>query len=100
MKSPAIAFTRRQAAEALECHPDSITDWMPLGLAASVVAWGGAGEEMRLDPRLVLEFGLAKDCPSQCGLCRLRLDQLKCEGDKKLQARPRRRPNGARRDRP
>jgi hypothetical protein len=52
--------TRRQVAEFLSIHPDTLTKKLREGLGAAIVDGGGRGREMVFDLRLVVRWHLAE----------------------------------------
>ena len=70
----ADGITRREAAQLLGLHPDSITRLLPEGLGAAVVAWGGHGREMTFSRLLVTRWQAARICLATgrgCNACDL-----------------------------
>ena len=55
-------LTRRQLADMLDLHPDSVTRSLPDGLASAVLVWGGRGKEMVFSRRNVMRWIDARDC--------------------------------------
>ena len=55
-------LTRRELAEMLDLHPDSITRRLRDGLASAVSVWGGRGKEMYFSRRATIRWNDAKDC--------------------------------------
>lgn len=78
---PADIPTRRQIAERLGCHPDSVTRLLPKGLGAAVLRWGGRGKEMTFSAYLVDRWNHARNCRrwngTPCFTCRTVLED--CE---------------------
>jgi len=58
-------LTRRQVADLLDLHQDSVTRALPDGLGAAVRTWGGRGKEMAFDRVLVLRWARASKCTTR-----------------------------------
>jgi phage terminase Nu1 subunit (DNA packaging protein) len=70
-------MTRRQVAEMLGLHQDSVSRLLHEGLGATVVEWGGHGREMRFSGALVQRWQRARACTKNAGRpCRNCFDQL------------------------
>jgi hypothetical protein len=54
--------TRREVADLLDRHPDSVTRLLPEGLAGAVLQWGGRGKEMAFSRSEVLRWVGARAC--------------------------------------
>lgn len=73
------ATTRRELAELLGLHPDSVSRLMSAGLAIAVEAWGGRGLEQRFDPMRAQRFLGAYRCRQvrECSQCRRVLEDCR-----------------------
>jgi len=70
--------TRREVADMLNLHPDSISRALHDRLGVAVLEWGGAGKEMKFSAALVQSWNLARSCWSRdgqpCAICSLCLE--------------------------
>lgn len=55
-------LSRREVAEMLNLHPDSISRLLPEGLASAVTRWGGSGKSMIFSRMLVSRWQRARLC--------------------------------------
>jgi hypothetical protein len=78
-------LTRRDVAELLGCHQDSVTRKMPDGLASAVTTWGGNSKLSLFSHLLVSRFVLASRC--QCARCRLVVEDAQDVGAHLIEAR-------------
>ena len=72
-------LSRRDVAELLDLHPDSVSRLLHDGLGYAVTEWGGRGAAMRFDRRLVDRWHSARDCHQghgggPCNACALVLE--------------------------
>lgn len=83
--------SRRDVAEMLNLHVDSVSRCLHEGLSSAVVVWGGSGREMQFDKALVQRWEFARTCRRDsggpCAQCRRVLEDCKCAGDHLLDAR-------------
>lgn len=61
--------TRRQLADHVGMHQDSLSRLLSAGLGAAVVEWGGRGQEQRFSLWMALRFLLAHRCRSSGRIC-------------------------------
>ncbi len=84
-------LTRRQAADILGMHPDSVTRQLPEGLASAVVVWGGHGRSMVFSRMLVSRWQRARLCcrarGQPCSRCFWVMDDAKAYGEHLLDVR-------------
>ena len=55
-------LTRRELAELLNIHQDTVTRVLRNGLASAVMVWGGSGKEMSFSRRGAIRWIDARDC--------------------------------------
>ncbi|MGB7220748.1 MAG: hypothetical protein WBD07_18255 [Vicinamibacterales bacterium] len=77
----ADALTRRQLADLLGLHQDSVSRALPDGLASAVLEWGGRGRTMRFSRALALRWDRARSCHRgdagrPCLVCRRVLEDV------------------------
>ena len=58
----ADSLSRRQVADLLGLHPDSVTRALADGLASAVIKWGGSGKRMAFSQALVWRWERARSC--------------------------------------
>jgi hypothetical protein len=82
---------RRELAEQLELHQDSLSRLMPDGLASAVIAWGGAGKPMTFSVEHALRFHRAYSCTRDrggpCAQCRRVLEDCRNIAEHLIDAR-------------
>lgn len=70
-------MSRREVADLLGIHPDSVSRNLHDGLASAVIAWGGRGKTMYFSRLRVLRWWRSKTCTANAGRpCRKCLDSL------------------------
>lgn len=61
------SMTRREVAEMLDLHQDSVSRRLADGLASAVLQWGGRGKEMAFSRTAVLRWWRASTCARDGG---------------------------------
>lgn len=87
-----ISMTRREVANILGVHQDSVSRLLPEGLAAAVIAWGGHGRPMQFSGDAMRRWDLARRCrrgprDGPCEGCKLVLEDCQAVGDHLLRSR-------------
>lgn len=84
-------LSRREVAQLLRLHPDSVSRILPEGLGSAVTSWGGRSKRMQFSRWMVLRWDRARSCRryggTPCVLCKLVLEDAQVVAKHLLEVR-------------
>ena len=88
----ADTMTRRELADVLLIHPDSVSRNLRTGLGAAVLSWGGRGEEQKFSKFHAIRWHKARACARRkrgapCWRCDTVLDDCNATAEHLLKER-------------